>query len=520
MRLFRPRPIRRLVLATLSLGVLLPVRASAQEAEQLQQASPAQPLTLTLEEAIRLARRNNPDYLAQRNDEVEADWAVREAYGGLLPGAAAGLSLQYQAKGTSRFGVFTGADFGLAETPAYYLSDYYLGLNYQLSGAKLYAPARERANRRATQARIDAADFTLVADVTRQYLAVLRARDGVELARQELARADENLKLAQARVAVGSAIPLEATQAEVERGRAEVALLQAENEFRTALLRLSQSLGVQLPENVELTSTFEVFDLPWSQEELLEQALAAHPQLNALRAAEDASGAAVRAARMAYLPTLEFSAGWSGYTREAGSRDYISQQIRNQAQQQQSNCEFINTVITRLTDPLPAQDCSVYARQAAEAEAEALRQNDAFPFRFTRQPLTAQLRISLPIFQGFSRERQLEAARVAAEDARLRVRAEELRIRAELATAYQNLVTARRSVELETRNRALADDQLRLARERYRVGAASFLELSEAETLKARADRAYLAAVYAFHEALAALEVAAGRSLRVAGASQ
>ncbi|HEY8469846.1 MAG TPA: hypothetical protein VIL18_09395, partial [Longimicrobiales bacterium] len=43
-----------------------------------------------------------------------------------------------------------------------------------------------------------------------------------------------------------------------------------------------------------------------------------------------------------------------------------------------------------------------------------------------------------------------------------------------------------------------------------------FLELSEAETIKARADRAYLDALYGFHEALAALERATGTRLREA----
>jgi outer membrane protein TolC len=69
-------------------------------------------------------------------------------------------------------------------------------------------------------------------------------------------------------------------------------------------------------------------------------------------------------------------------------------------------------------------------------------------------------------------------------------------------------------VALEERNRALSDEQLRLARERYRIGASSFLDLQEAETVKARADRAYLAAVYSYHEALAGLENAVGRPLR------
>ena len=80
--------------------------------------------------------------------------------------------------------------------------------------------------------------------------------------------------------------------------------------------------------------------------------------------------------------------------------------------------------------------------------------------------------------------------------------------------AYLNASTARESVALEARNRELADDQLKLARERYRVGVASFLELQDAATIKARAEQAYLAAVYSYHESMAALETAVGRTLK------
>ena len=111
-------------------------------------------------------------------------------------------------------------------------------------------------------------------------------------------------------------------------------------------------------------------------------------------------------------------------------------------------------------------------------------------------------------------ERRVEAARVAADDARLRLRAEELRLKTQVATAHSSLEAAYRAVTLEERNRELAAEQLELARERYRVGAITFVDLTDAETRKSRADREYLSAVYAFHEALAALETAVGQNLR------
>src|SRR5688572_29700550 len=105
-----------------------------------QNADAQQKATLTLDEAIALARKNNPDFLAQKNDAAVADWTVREAYGALLPGASASTSFQYQGSGQARFGTFTGADLGFSDTPDYYLSNYFLGLNYSLSGASLVAP--------------------------------------------------------------------------------------------------------------------------------------------------------------------------------------------------------------------------------------------------------------------------------------------------------------------------------------------------------------------------------------------
>ncbi|MGQ0816242.1 MAG: TolC family protein [Gemmatimonadota bacterium] len=471
--------------------------------------------TLTLAEAITLARRNNPDFLAQKNDLAVAEWGVREAYGGLLPGASASTSFQYQAAGTPRLGFISGSDLGVTGTPAYYLSNYYVGINYGLSGASLLAPGRAKATRHATDAYIAAADFQLAAAVTRQYLAVRRAQDGVALAKQELERAEDNRKLADARLKVGAATPIELKQAEVEKGRAEVTLLQSENLVRTERLRLMQGLGIDMNTAVELTTDFTIGEIPWSQEELINIAMQQHPNLLAARANEQAGNASVKMAKSAYLPSLSFNAGLSGYTRQAGSSAYLLEQAQAGALGARQQCEFFNAVAAGSAQPIPGypQSCPAGTLTAAQERA-IISGNNVFPFSYTGEPLSASLQISLPIFQGFTRELQLEQARAGAADARYRLRAEELRLRADVATAYLNATTARQSVGLEQRNTDLAADQLKLARERYRLGAASFLELQDAATIKARADRAYLMAVYSFHESMAALESAVGRSLK------
>jgi outer membrane protein len=478
----------------LALATLLPVAAGAQSA-------------LSLEQAIDLARLNNADYLATRNAEHDARWRLRESYGSLMPAADVSTSFGYQGEGNPRYGVVT-----FDQTPAYYFSDYGVGLTYQLGATSLLRPVAERANVEASEARTSAAGFLLSAEVTWQYLAVLRAQDAVELARQELIRTEENLRLAQTRVAVGAAIALEAKQAEVEHGRAQVGLLQAENVAAIEKLRLGQRVGLALDPAVELTTRFDVFEPGWSEAELVDLSAQVHPQLHALRATERATSNAVRMARGTYLPTLSFYAGLSGYTRQAGDTNWLIGQAEGQAIRQIEQCHALNEIFRRLADPLPDADCSAFGM--TDADRAAIRDgNSAFPFQYTRQPLQAQLRISLPIFQGFTRQRQIEQARVQASDAQYRLRAEELRLRSEIGGGLQTLTTAYQAHRLEGRTLELADEQLHLARERYRVGAASFLELREAETIKARADRAYLISVYSFHEALTGLEAAVGRRL-------
>jgi outer membrane protein len=480
-----------------------------------------QPATLSLEEAVSLARKNNPDYLAQLNNEGDADWAVRAAYGALLPSASLNGGLQYQASGPALYGSLTGADIGMARSPSYYFSNYSIGLGYRLSGATFFNVGQKKADRRATEANVQAAALSLETAVKGQYLAVLRARDAVELAQQELQSAEENMKLAQARVEVGSAIELEAQQAEVQRGRAEVNLLQAETQLKGEKLNLMQQIGVELNTDVKLTTEFPVFEPTWSTDSLVQMALANHPQLHAAEATADAAKAGVRMAKMAYYPSLSLSAGWSGFTRQVGDPQYLINQARSQVQSARQTCELSLQIASLFTTPPPGlpTDCSNYVLTQAD-EQQILDANRVWPFKFEHQPFSAQLQISLPIFQGLSRQRQVEAARVAREDAQYRLHAEQLQLKTQVQSAYLTLQAAYRAVGMEKKNSDVADKQLQLAREQYRVGSSSFVDLMQAETLKAQADQSYLLAVYAYQDALSALDSAVGKPLRDEGSSR
>ena len=70
------------------------------------------------------------------------------------------------------------------------------------------------------------------------------------------------------------------------------------------------------------------------------------------------------------------------------------------------------------------------------------------------------------------------------------------------------------TIRVQEQNRQAAREQLRLARDRYRLGAGSSLEVSDAQNNVARAEGDYVNAVYEYHKAIALLEFAVGRPLR------
>ncbi|HEX9108056.1 MAG TPA: TolC family protein, partial [Longimicrobiales bacterium] len=468
---------------------------------------------LSLADALNLARGQSPDYLVTQNDEADAVWAVRQAYGALVPTAGVGMGFQYQAGGTPQVvGGLNSSDFGISSTPPYYTSSWGLNFGYSVSGAILYAPSLLKARRRAATANTDAAGAQLDAAVTQQYLAVLQAQDALKLATEQLASATENLRLTQAKVNVGSAIGLEAKQAEVERGHAQVAVLKAQNDVAAQKLQLGQRIGTELPADVTLTTTFDVFTPPWSQNELIQRAMQRQPALRATAAQEDAARAQIKSARTAYMPSLDFAVGFSGYARENGDRNLLLQQALAGSQSQIQQCELYNTIAAGLTKPLPPQDCSTLVLTPA-AQQKLIDNNNAFPFRYTSQPWYASMRVSLPIFSGLNRERNLESAKLAARTAELRTRQQELATRTAVSTAYATLVTAQKAFEIEKANREAAAEQLTLEQERYRVGSSSFIQLQDAQTRKAVADNTYIVALYTFQNALATLESAVGEKL-------
>jgi outer membrane protein len=494
--------MRTLVPAALALALCLPATSRAQDSVA------TNGVALTLDEAISLARRNNPVYLAQANDRGPANAAVRSARGAFLPSADASFGARYQQGGQQ---VFNGLSF--SNSSATRQSSYDLSLNYRINSATFVNPRAAVANRNAVEADINGSSEQLRATVTQQYLTVLQAQARAALQDTLVNTAQIQLDLAKAKVAVGSGTILDVRSAEVALGRAQVALLTEQNNVEVEKLRLFQQMGVPQPEGVVLTTEFRLDTPLFSLDSLLDLARRANPAIVALRSRERAADLNTKVAKAAYTPTLMLSTGWGGNSYEYTDPNFLVNQARGNVLSSQASC-FTNDSL-RVGAGMPGLDCNAPRYSFTDADAQAIRaSNNQFPFRFNRSPFALTAQLSIPVFDNFQREERVQVAEANHDDAIYQVKAKDLALTADVTQAYLTLMTSVKTVQLNQQNAQKAQEELAFAEERYKVGAATFLDVTTSRGTYEQALIDRVNSVYDFHKAFAALENAVGRPLR------
>jgi outer membrane protein TolC len=472
--------------------------------------------TLTLADAVAQARANSPQYRQTLNNANPARWGVRNAYGTFLPQVNASAGVGYTGSGSSNFGGTT-----FSQSSPSYNSDYSLNLNWRLDGRVLTGPGQAKAEQRAAEEDISSAGVQLKADVTTQYLQTLQNVAQVEVARQQVLRNVDFLRLAQARYQVGQATLIDVRQAEVTKANSDVQLLRAEQAANEAKLELLRRMGVTPPVPVQelaLTDSFPVVAPTFELDQLMTLAAEQNPGLRSLRAQEASAGANVTATRSEYLPSITVNAGWSGFTQQFTDENLILGGQLAGAQESYGSCLENNQI--RQSAGLAPADCLASSGLATpttlsdEVITSFRNRNDVFPFNYAGQPFRASLTVSLPIFTGFGRSLRVAQARAQQQDANEAVRGRALQVQADVHSRYLALQTAYKSIAVQQVARDAAREQLRLAQDRYRLGSGTSLELSDAQNAVQRAEGDYVNAIYGYHIAIAALEAAVGRPLR------
>lgn len=431
-------------------ALLVPAALGAQALPVVAGNETARPISL--DEAVKLAQRNAPEAVRARGELRQNAAAVRSAYSAFLP------SLSVSLNGSQRGGDFLGERGVLvpASTEWTYSSGMNVGLDVFDGGQRLFEVRRARMNVAAADANEILQRYNIALEVKREYFAVLAARESEAAARSQLEQAQQQLRVASARVAAGAATKSDSLRSVILVGNARLAMLTAQNNLRVANAALTRLIAAPDLVTAELTiDSLQTDIVPLDSVQLVALAESG-PAVDQAAAAERAAVAGVRAARAAYLPTIGvyYQRFGGGNDRRFGLGD----------------------------DPYAYSDV----------------------LRFS---------VTLPVFNQWDREEQIARAKVAEDIAEATLRDARLQAQQSLTQYLGAMQTAQARVEIQLASVAAAEEDLRVQQQRYALSASTLLDVLTSQTQldEARAD--LIEARYDYRVARAQLEALIGRDL-------
>jgi outer membrane protein TolC len=121
--------------------------------------------------------------------------------------------------------------------------------------------------------------------------------------------------------------------------------------------------------------------------------------------------------------------------------------------------------------------------------------------------------VSWTLFNGFSRESQVVSASVARDNAEANAADTRRAVNAQVAQQIAALTTAYEKIDIARANVAAATEDLRVQNERYRVGAATILDLLTSQASLTQAEQNFVQVRFDYLIARAQLEALVGHEL-------
>jgi outer membrane protein TolC/ABC-type transporter Mla MlaB component len=407
------------------------------------------PIELTLERAVALAVKQNPQLQIAVLSAAQSAQDRSAARAALLPQAELDV-----ADDVLRFNIETqfGSRFpGLPEHIGPF-NQFNAGPSFGLSVLDLtlwrrWQGAREQASASLAQSQTTREQVVLL--VVSQYLGCMRATADVKAAqsRVKLAQALYDLAVDLQKQGVGTSI--DALRSNVELQNEQQRLIQSQADLQTALYGLSRLLNLDPKQPIELADELSFAETPeYGAEESLTLAFAQRPELRSIEAQIRAANDVRRAISESRFPGLRFDGFW----------DYSG--------------------ISPLTS-IPAYEYRVSA--------------------------------NVPLFTGG--RIQAEVTRARLEEEKLAQQRIDLRnqVALEVKNALINLSAARNEVRVANLGVSLSQEEVSQARDRFTAGVANNIEVVNAQDALARANDNQIAALYRFNQARADLARALGQ---------
>lgn len=442
--------MRYVVFSLLFFTILSVDLAEAQEA----------PTRILLDQAIAIALERNIGVI-QAENRLEAQESDRtSAYGDLFPTlSASGSWIRSQSNTGTVF--IQGIPIPGGTTLR---NSYSTGLDAQVT---LFNGFANTANINRASASVDAAGHSLhrtrqqtAFETTQLYLNVLRTQELLKVREENVKRSKKQLERIQEANRVGSLSLADVYRQQVQAGSDELALIQAQSDYNNAKTDLVFFLSLNVLDEYEFsdpaipsqidTSEFRLINERYGNfRGLVDQALKVRPDYQSAVEAYNGASSGVAVARAGHFPTISAFASY-GYSADT---------------------------LARLGDNANTQ---------------------------------WGLRISLPLFSGFRVDNQVEQARVAERDSYEQLKQAERKVQVDIKKALLDLETATKQIDVTKKSVQSAEQDRRIAEEKYTLGAGTLLDLLIASANYVSALSNKVNAVYNYSLVKKQLEFAAG----------
>ena len=328
------------------------------------------------------------------------------------------------------------------------------------ANVELFDGFRRIANVRAASASQDAAGagvvnqrFQVTLQTKQAFYNALATEELVRVAESQVRRAQQQLQISVEKLRAGSATRSDSLRSTVDYGNARIALLQAQANLATAQANLGRQVGVDQPVRAVPDSALPALpDTTVLRASPLDDA----PQVRQTEAQASAARAQVWTARAQYWPSLTVS-----YS---------------------DNRQGTKSPQVPLFDNFP----------------------DSYSWRFG---------VTWTLFNGFVREQQQVSASVARDNAEATAADTRRQVNAQLTQQIAAMTTAYAKIDIARANVAAATEDLRVQNERYRVGAATILDVLTSQTALTTAEGNLVQSRFDYLIARAQVEALLGRAL-------
>lgn len=383
----------------------------------------------TLEECINIALQNNRTIKQQELNKARSEIAYSQARSDLLPnlnaqagqnftfGRSIGLDNTYQNTNSAQTSFGIGADITLFDG---------LRMKYNIDA--------KRADLSAAEADVEKFKDDIEMSVATAFLQVLLQKELLQIANEQLALTDENIRRRNELIKNGKMAQGEIYELEAQRAREEQNRVQAESNLKLSLLDLAQiieledfsQLDVVTPPVEQIISD----EMLLSPTDVYQQALMVRPEIRSSEYRLQSSEKEVLMAKSQLYPSLSFGANFgTGYYKMSG------------------------------------------------------RENDSFSSQF-RNNMSNSLGFNLriPIFNRFQTRNNIRSAELAVENNRIEMDKVKIELRKRIEQAFHNAVGAQSKWKATQKSEISGKEAFRFAQEKFDNGRANAYELFQAKS--------------------------------------